>query len=170
MQIIKEDFMVKIDEFINWANENCWDIVINNNNIDNIPKEIQERYDIPEEYKRFLETIKKCINADENIWFLCMEDYLPKPEGEFRWNEFEIMSLEAAEEDDDQESIIDIKNFWDKHLPIIMNVKNEYEYYAINMENRKIVHGFEPLFEETDEIAKNFAELLEKIIKKEIVL
>jgi hypothetical protein len=160
--------MEKINNFINWAKNNRWNTIIEKNNIKNLPENILARYNIPDEYKTFLENIKMCINSEENIWFLCIDDYLEKSESTFRWNEFEIISLEAA--DDDAELINKIKNYWNKHLPIIFNVKGEYEYYAVNVENKKIVYGYEPEFEESEIVANNFRELLDKIINNEIKL
>jgi hypothetical protein len=125
----------RMGDFINWAQKNGWKITLKNSKIENLPKDIAERYNIPDEYKTFLENMDICTNADESVWFLCIEDYLPKSEDGFRWNEFETISLGAA--DSDSESIKNIKNYWDKHFPIIMSVKGDYEYYAINTENKK---------------------------------
>jgi hypothetical protein len=160
--------MDKIRNFVKWAENNGWKITTKNNILENFPKDIVERYNIPDEYKKFLENIEVCTNVDENVWFLCIGDYLPKSEDSFRWNEFELISLEAA--DGDIEMINEIKNYWNKHFPIIMGVKGGYEYYAINVENKKIVYGYEPEFEEGKIVSNNFEELLEKIIKKEIEL
>jgi hypothetical protein len=49
-------------------------------------------------------------------------------------------------------------------------VKGEYEYYAINVENKKIVYGYEPEFEESEIVANNFGEFLDKIINNKIKL
>jgi hypothetical protein len=160
--------MEKINKFINWGKNNCWNITIENNTIRNLPENILARYNIPDEYKTFLENIKICTNSEENTWFLCIGDYLEKSEDAFRWNEFELISLESA--DGDGELINVIKNYWDKHFPIIFNIKNGYSYYAINTENKKIVYGYEPEFEENKIVANNFDELLEKIINKEMEL
>jgi hypothetical protein len=160
--------MEKLNDFINWIKNNGWNITLKNNDIKNLPQNVFERYNIPIEYKQFLENIESCINADENVWFLCIEDYLPKSEDDFRWNEFELISLESA--DDDTELINKIKDYWNKHFPIIMSVRGDYEYYAINVENKKIVYGCEPEFEESKIVANNFYELLEKIVNKEIEL
>jgi hypothetical protein len=160
--------MGEINNFVNWTKNKGWNVMIENNSIKNLPENILTRYNIPDEYKTFLENIKICTNSEENIWFLCIDDYLEKSEGTFRWNEFEIISLEAA--DNDVELINEINNYWNKHLPIVFNVRGEYEYYAINIENKKIVYGYEPEFEESKIVANNFKELLEKIIGEEIVL
>jgi hypothetical protein len=160
--------MEKINNFTNWAKNNRWNAMIENNSIKNLSENILARYNIPDEYKTFLENIKTCTNSEENIWFLCIDDYSEKSEDAFRWNEFEIISLEAA--GNDVELINEIKNYWNKHLPIIFNVKGQYEYYAINVENKKIVYGYEPEFEESEIVANNFGELLDKIVNNKIKL
>ena len=163
--------MEKINTFVYWAINNGWNVITENNGIEKLPKTITDRYNIPKEYKTFLENIKICTNAEENIWFFCIADYLRDEENAFKWNEFELISLEAANADNDQKWIEEIKEFWDKHFPIIFNVKGEYEYYAINTKTKEIVNGYEPMFEESGEVvANNFEELLEKIMNKEIEL
>ena len=160
--------MGKINDFVNWANNNGWNVTCENSDIKYLPNVLMERYIIPNAYKEFLKNIKICANSEDNIWFLCIDDYLKEEENTFRWNEFEKISLGVAEEN--EEMINGIKEYWDKHFPIIFNVRGEYEYYAINIENRKIVYGYEPMFEESKIVAKDFDELLEKIINKEIEL
>ncbi|MDR1317740.1 MAG: hypothetical protein LBK13_12815, partial [Spirochaetales bacterium] len=76
--------MEKLNDFINWIKNNGWKITLKNNDIKNLPQNVFERYDIPIEYKQFLENIGTCVNANENVWFLCIDDYLPKPEDAFR--------------------------------------------------------------------------------------
>jgi len=160
--------MNKINEFIKWAQKNGWKISFRNNSETNLPQNIIERYIIPEEYKAFLTIVEKCINSEGNMWFFCNNDYLRNEENSFRYNEFEIISLDAADGDD--ELINGIKNYWNEHLPIIFNVNGEYEYYAINIEDQKIVYGFEPEFEESIIVANNFIEFMDKIIRGEIKL
>jgi hypothetical protein len=157
-----------IDKFINWANENNWTIETNGQNINSLPDVILKRYNIPNEYKKFLEIIKNCISEDGNKWFLCINDYIEKEENEFRWNEYEIISIEAAADDDEWKD--EIINFWDDHFPFFMGVEGEYEYYAINVNNGFIVNGCEPEFEETKIIAEYFYEFIGKIISGELKL
>jgi predicted phosphohydrolase len=157
-----------INEFIEWAKRNKWNITVGDEDIGKLPKKIIKKYNIPEGYKKFLENVKTCTNAKESIWFLCIDDYLEEEEDGFRWNEFEMLSIEADE--GDRELIRGIKDYWKKHLPIIYNINDEYKYYAIEMEKGKVVYGKGPEFEESEVIANNFEELLEKIIRKEIEL
>ena len=61
----------------------------------------------------------------------------------------------------------DIKSFWDKHLPILMSVKNGYSYVAIGIgefNNGKIFYGTEPEYEDVAIIANSFYEFKEKYI------
>ena len=162
--------MEKINTFVNWAINNGWNVITENNVIEKLPKRITDRYNIPNEYKTFLENIKIFTNAEGNIWFFCITDYLRDEEKAFRWNEFELIGLEAANADNDQKWFEEIKEFWDRHFPIIFNVKGEYEYYAIEINSKNIVYGFEPEFEEVDIVANDFEEFLEKIMSKEIEL
>jgi hypothetical protein len=49
--------MKKINGFLNWAKENGWKIILNNNK-EKLPQNITERYNIPDDYKYFLENIR----------------------------------------------------------------------------------------------------------------
>ena len=81
----------------------------------------------------------------------------------FRWNEFELMGLEALA--DDKESCDMIRLFWDSHIPILMSVKDGYQYLCIDLspENYgKIYYGVEPEFEDSAEfVCDSFNHLLE---------
>ena len=108
----------------------------------------------------FLQSIDQCTNAEENIWFLCREDFLRSEEG-FRWNEFELMSLEH---DDGAEWKAQVRGFWDRHFPFMLAVHSDYDYLAASLDERsygQIVHGVGPAFEEeAHPIARSFPEFL----------
>lgn len=116
----------------------------------------------------FISTVKSMINDDETTWFLCKNNFDMQIEDSFRWNEWEIISLESAENDIEWET--EIKKFWNIHLPIIMSVKDGYSYYAISIENGSVVHGGEPEFEECKIVANSFEEFQLKIMKREILI
>lgn len=163
--------MTGIKEFIKWAKMNSWDINENENNAINLCSELIERYKaIPYEYLEFLKKIKQCISSSEKSWFLCEDEYNSKSEIAFKWNEFEILSLEAAE--DDVEWKNRIQKWWYRYFPILMSVNNGYSFYAIDTENEKgtVVYGCEPEFEEVNIIADTFMEFLELIIDNKIEL
>ncbi|MGH4124396.1 MAG: SMI1/KNR4 family protein [Clostridium sp.] len=161
--------VTSIKEFIKWAKMNYWDIVENENGTVNLCNEATGKYKvIPYEYLKFLKQIKQCISSSEKSWFLCEEEYNGGADIEFKWNEFENLSLEAAKDDVEWKS--EIQKWWDRYFPILMSVDNGYSFYAIDMESEKglIVYGSEPEFEEVDIVADNFMEFLEMIVNKEI--
>lgn len=150
--------------FDRWAKENNWKTVVQNRCL---PQEILERYNnIPKSWLTFIKGYGSILNEEENIWFLTAENYCPKSEDEWRYNEFELISHEAA--DEDEELISEVKQFWDNHFPIIISVADGYQYYAIELDSGKIVCGYEPEFEEAETLAENFDEFLEMIINNEV--
>lgn len=138
---------------------------------DDLPVHLKSRYHaIPAEWLSFISRICGCVNADENAWFLCANDFEDRGNDAFRWNELELMSLQAAEEEHDDEWKRAIMCFWNGHLPVYLSVAGEYEYYAIRMRDGVIVHGTEPEFEETTEIAPSFPRFLEMVCTGKIIL
>ena len=125
-----------------------------------LPTEVQQRYPrLPEEITRFLEFLESCVNEAETVWFLCREDYRRTDGESFRWNEFELITLEEA----DEEHARRVRSFWDAHFPIMLAVHSDYDYIAVSLEERtygQIVHGSGPEFEETSLLAPTFAEFL----------
>ncbi len=161
--------MISIKEFIEWAKVNSWEI--NENDTVNLCNEVIGRYKvIPYEYLEFIKQIKQCISSSKKSWLICEEEYNGKSDIAFKWNDFEILSLEAAENDLEWKS--EIKNWWNRYFPILMSVNNGYSFYAIDTEDEKgaIVYGSEPEFEEVDIVADNFMEFLDMIVNKEIEL
>jgi len=106
--------------------------------------------------------------SEQTSWFLSEEDFFQTDESKFIWNEFEKISIEAAE--DDEKLIQEVNEFWDLHLPIIFRVGGDYEYYAINISNGSVVYSFAPYFEEAEEVAISFYDFLDKIIKGVILI
>lgn len=125
-----------------------------------LPAAISRRYPrIPGELMNFLQSIDSCANADENIWFLCREDFLRDEDG-FRWNEFELMSLEH---DGGAEWKAQVRGFWDRHFPFMLAVHSDYDYLAVSLDERsygKVVHGCGDDFLEPSAVAPSFAEFL----------
>ena len=157
-----------IEKFIKWAEVNNWNTDTGEFNIKTLSDEILKRYEIPSEYQQFLMKVTACTNNEQNKWFICIDDYSQKSEGEFRWNEYEIISLDAAETDKEWKK--SITEFWNLHFPFFMSVEGEYRYFAINVNNGSVVEGYEPEFEETTTIAKSFYDFLEKVISGELSL
>ena len=98
-----------------------------------------------------------------------MEDYgNDADDSAFRWNEFELISLEAASGDEKWQA--DIREFWDNYLPIVMSVAGDYHYYAIGIKTGEIFDGWAPEFEAPEIVAPNFTGFIEKIISGKIEL
>lgn len=153
------------NSFIKWARKNNWNIVINSEKID-LPDSIKNRYNIPEQWFNFICNLSICENQSSTKWFLTLNDYLPITEG-FQWNEFELQSLEFADNENEKEKII---SYWNTHLPIILSVDSEYSYYAIDTENGSVVSGYEPKYEESTVIADDFNIFMKNIISGKILL
>lgn len=143
-----------------WLKANNWHFEINKEIDFQSDIEVLKEYkNIPQEFLDFLKFYKSVLSKDEKTWFLCLDEYNDNSEYAYKWNEFELISLDAASGDEDWEN--EIKNWWKNKLPIIMSVKDSYSFYAIDMLNNNcIVKGEEPEFEETTVIANSFVEFL----------
>lgn len=158
-----------MEEFLTYMKGQGWIVTLNEKRENCLPQVIERRYiNIPQQWLDFISAVKSLINDDETTWFLCEDDFDVRKEHSFRWNEWEIISLESAESDIEWESTI--KEFWNIHLPILMSVKGGYSYYAISMENGSVVYGNEPEFEECRMVANSFEQFLLKIMKCEILI
>lgn len=153
------------NSFIEWARKNNWNIVINPEKID-LPDSIKNRYNIPEQWFNFICNLGICENQSSTKWFLTLNDYFPITEV-FQWNEFELQSLEFADNENEKEQII---LYWNTHLPIILSIDGEYSYYAIDTENGSVVLGYEPEYEESTVIADDFNAFIENVISGKILL
>jgi len=159
----------KMDEFMNWALENGWDLTRKAEIQLNLDSSIMARYnEIPSEYLDFLRIVEKCISPNEMTWFICEDEFNQRSDSEFKWNEFELLSLEAAMDDHKWQS--EITAWWDNYLPIVMSVDGGYSYYAIDLTHDKgaIVRGYEPEFEEVEKAANNFEHFLELIMSNSL--
>ncbi|MFS0841079.1 SMI1/KNR4 family protein [Paenibacillus sp. 1P03SA] len=159
----------KIGEFIGWAKENGWDITEKSGSPLNLDSSIITRYkEIPKEYLDFLSVVDTCVTPDEKTWFICENEFNNSSDGAFKWNEVELLSLEAAMDDSNWKS--EITTWWDRYLPIVMSVDGGYSFYAMDVTNDKgaIVRGCEPEFEEAEKIANTFEEFLALIMSNSI--
>ncbi|MFE4571738.1 SMI1/KNR4 family protein [Paenibacillus chitinolyticus] len=159
----------KMGEFIIWAKENGWDITEKSGFQLNLDSGIVSRYkEIPNEYLNFLSVVQKCMTPNEKTWFNCEDEFNNSSDSEFKWNEYELLSLEAAVNDDSWKS--EITAWWDHYLPIVMSVDGGYSFYAIDLTHDKgaIVRGYEPEFEEVDKVANTLEEFLGLIMSNSI--
>lgn len=159
----------KMGEFIIWANENRWDITEKSGFQLNLNSSITSRYkEIPNEYLDFLSVIEKCIAPNEKTWFICEDEFNNSSDIAFKWNEYELLSLDAAMDDYIWKS--EITTWWDNYLPIVMSVDGGYSFYAMGLTNDKgaIVRGYEPEFEEVEKVANSLEEFFELIMSNSI--
>jgi hypothetical protein len=161
----------KIDEFMIWADEKGWDLTRKSNFRLNLDGSVTARYkEIPNEYLDFLSAIQQCVSPNEQTWFICEDEFNNDSDAAYQWNEFEMLSLEAAMNDEIWKS--DIIAWWDRYLPIVMSVEDGYSFYAIDITGDKgaVVRGYEPEFEEVETVATSFEQFLEFIMSNAIKL
>jgi hypothetical protein len=134
-----------------------------------LPAPLQQRYPrLPQSLIDFLSGLQLCRNTGDTAWFLCKEDYEGTTESAFRWNEFELMELEWASQDNDTEWQATVKEFWDKHFPFLLSVKTGYAFFAVSLKEHNfgaVVHGYEPEFPDVSEQSPSFEEFLDCLVK-----
>lgn len=161
----------EIIRFKDWLISRNWKVITNDNMDVMLSCEFQKRYkNIDTEYFEFLKCFKRVISKDERTWFLCADEYNESSDFAFKWNEFELLSLEATQDDDEWKK--EIEEWWTNKLPIILSVKSGYSFYAIDLDSDTgtIVKGIEPEFEETEIIANSFYEFLNMVIQGKIII
>lgn len=152
----------KIEAFLKWAEDHGWKVQRYTTDAA-IPAVITSRYGkLPEECLCFLRKTALLVTPDETGWFNCKSDFEGSSDSAFKWNELEVMSLQAAGSDESWKQRI--RQFWDKHLPIFMSVKGGYSFYALDTSNGTVEYGYEPEFEEVESVASSFLEFLELIM------
>ena len=167
--IVKSGMQEQINIFVEYMKENGWNVEYCETQPPCLPKVITDRYgNIPEQWLSFTSEIQYMTNADETMWFLCAGDYNIQGDVAFQWNDWEYISLESAQDDEDWQA--EIKRFWDGHFPIIMSVRDGYAYYAVSMEDGSIVKGVEPEFEECRVVASSFVDFMEKVVSGQLRL
>jgi hypothetical protein len=131
---------------------------------------VPSRYkSIPDELIQFISSYGVLSNHNETQWLLSIVDYTKERFEGFRWNEFELISIQAAEEDEEWKE--QIRSFWDAHLPIYMSVEGAYSYAAYCCSGKNAgdyVYGNEPEFEEVSVVAHTLAEFKEWLLNEAI--
>jgi hypothetical protein len=134
-------------------------------------REVLHRYRLrPDgEVWRWITSFDRLITRDEQQWFLSHRDFTDRPpSGEFRWNEYELMSLDAAGDDDEWKARID--GFWTQHLPLYLDVGDCYRALVARISQGSCVGIFEsiePEFEEVTPFAASIDEMLLLILGQE---
>ena len=114
----------------------------------------------PETVIRWASSFSLLSSSDETVWFLSRDDYSSSGAvSMFAWNEWEQLSIEAATTDDEA---LAVSRFWERHLPILLSVRDGYEYLAVR-DDGAVVHGTEPEFEEAVVVFPHFEDLLRYI-------
>ncbi|MQP35807.1 hypothetical protein GEO20_28075 [Rhodococcus erythropolis] len=101
-------------------------------------------------------------SSDDQVWFLSAENYaggVGVSDEAFPWNAFRHESLAVASGPAERAAI---NAFWSTHLPILLSVRNGYEYLALAPDGQ-VVRGGEPEFEEVTVVATDFEALLRGI-------
>lgn len=118
----------------------------------------------PQSFQAFIHSFQELSSSGEDSWFLSYPDYLESNDAGFSWNEYEKLSIQAAEEDGDDEEKAFLTEFWNSYLPFAYSLRNGYAYLAIGIfgaNKGKIIYGREPMFEEFSVEAESFEELLD---------
>ena len=159
-----------IEKFIAFLKDNDWKIEENDTECDVYSNAVLSAYGhLPAALIELLQKYKSVASGDDTSFFLCVDDYSGESDLAFKWNEFELISLEAAEGDEDWTN--DIRSWWKTKLPFYMSVDGEYSFYAIDTEdNGAILSGYEPEFEEADKVADDFEDFISKVLSGEIVI
>lgn len=159
------------DAFIRWAVDEGWDIALKPEREWHRDTGVPDRYrNLPAGYVAFLGKVKQCTAPGDKAWFLCTDDYRGVSDTAFQWNEFELLSLEAAE--GDQAWQAEITSWWDRHLPVVLSVRDGYAFYALDLSDERgaVVQGTEPEFEETVKVADTLEAFWQLIMTNAITL
>ena len=159
-----------LNKFLDCLAKQGWKAERNRLSTGRLPAAVQERYPgLSREWLELLAKVKRLVRGDERAWFLCAPDYAPREEDEWRWNEWELLSLEGAEGDPSWQE--EIREFWDRHFPFFLSVDEAcYAYYAIDRRDGSVVWGCEPEFEVCKTVAPSFQGFLGQVIRGEISL
>lgn len=114
---------------------------------------------VPSSQVAWASAFSQLSSPDESTWFLSIRDYDDSSNDAFAWNEFENMSRDAAMSAEDEAAVT---AFWNRHCPILLSVRGPYSYLAVR-DDGVIVHGAEPEFEITTDVAVDLAALLRTI-------
>ena len=118
---------------------------------------------LPDELLIFLGAFDVCANPTNDSWLVSGRD-LSALEA-FRYDEFERMSLEAAE--GDPAWTASIRAFWTNHFPVLISVAGSYQYFALALNGTNkgtVVYGVEPEFESTSGVAPSLSEFVSQLI------
>jgi len=126
-----------------------------------MPSSITERYPMLEGgVLEVLSQFSRCSRPDEQSWLLALSDFQAVSSQGFRWNEYEIMALESAANQQERDSIT---RFWDEHFPFLLAVQADYDYLAIRLSDGSVMHGSAPEWELPSVLAPSFEAFVEYV-------
>ena len=160
------------ESFLDWAKGRGWTVERRAVPL-SLPREVSGRYPVPADYLDFLERAAICAGPMDTEWFLCEENYRQQDPDAFRWNEPELISLDAARDMGDEEEEQRVTGFWDGVLPFFLSVGSGYEYYGFDLLGRfgpagGVIHGWEPVFEDAEPFAGSFPAFLDRVAAGEV--
>ena len=155
--------------FIEWAEKNSWYVTKRKKTAIDLNDSVKLKYKfLPLEYLNFITNLEEVVSPKDTTWFLCECDYNNNSKSQYKWNEFELLELNASI--DDAEWTKRIKEWWSQYFPIMISVDGCYSFWAINIFDGIVVRGAEPEFEEVEKVANNFDEFLLLIMEKKICI
>ena len=157
-------FMFK--QWLSRLEESGWQITLGDSS-ESLPEDIADRYPVPAAWECFIAPVQQCVSADGNVRFLTFADYQPEAEG-VCWNQFELRSMEAAGNDQEQRAAVTA--FWNYHLPVVICTGSTSAYYAIDTQFGSVVYGTADEPESPEVIADSFPVFIRQIISGEISL
>jgi hypothetical protein len=126
---------------------------------------LKKRYgDLPLDFVVFLECVEDLASGNDQTFF-CTETVFRK-RYKFHADTFEEMSLDAADDKDEER---EIRDFWSTHLVVFIALASGYDYIALEKQKAgtlgPIVHGYEPEFEEVELIYPSFEAFFRAIVR-----
>lgn len=156
----------KLVEFVSDLEEQGWKVQRRSDPAA-LPEMILQRYDwLPAEIREFVSELDFASAPDGKAWFITNCELKGRSDSAFSWNQWEVDSLRAAEQDKSWQQ--EIEEFWNNHFPILISVRDGYRYLAVRRDSL-IVGGMEPEFEETEQLASTFLVFLEDFQSDRIV-
>jgi hypothetical protein len=146
-----------VDVLLDALRARKWRIAVANSPIPVAEALVKKYGPLPADYSVFLSRIATCVDPTETVWFLTCDEFLGRTDAAFKWNEFELQSLEAAA--GDPLWTAEVRAFWSTHLPILISVKSGYAFMALKITDGTVVLGREPDYEEIEPVSGSFAEL-----------
>lgn len=116
---------------------------------------------MPAELFNMLARSDSLMRQDQGAWFWSPSDYLGRSNKAHLWTQVEVDCIEGARGDENWQA--EIRNFWDEHFPIGLQVSPRCMFIAIRRDGVVVV-GVEPEYEETTEVADSFRAFAEDVV------